>query len=554
MLYFLNQILTKNLTELIIMGGIVIATILLTIFRGKINRNHIDWSLFWAFNWGVGLSLTALFIAWVSKRLLNHYHVINWHQIDNYYYGILAGTGLCLAIFYTSTKVARYKPKSIEGADSEWSGWADLNSKKFIKNKTEHKYPVGYLDKKMLYTNGHCLIIAPTGRKDATDNPNLVGKTSSLIIPNILMYEHSLVINDVKGELCEITLNNRRKKGRCVVIAPYGYPINVKDSEKANINILGNLYPNKKLQEQAKQLALAFIEETKGGKDKFWTDNPRNILTALIMRVVEIQRNDGNVPTLQNLADIIADAEMFEQVLASFAVSNLKFVKSIDVSALTDNHKASFITTLKQNLEFIFNENFTDYLGEGTFDPAELKDGVTTLYIIIPPTKKEIAKYYLRSIYASIINSLMEHDNQAHHVQIIWEEAYMLGDLKEITDYIGITRSYGIWFTLVYQDLSQIKTTYGDMMNTLISQCSTRLYLSVGDAELRKKISDDLGKVTVRWKIEDKEYEKQTKTQPLMSDSEIMNYKGIIAFINNKKALVKPFIYHQEKQFKKLLK
>jgi type IV secretion system protein VirD4 len=65
-------------------------------------------------------------------------------------------------------------------------------------------------------SESHTLCIAPTG----------TGKSRSVVVPNLLIWEGSAVVIDIKGELAHLTARRRREMGqRVVVIDPWARSI-----------------------------------------------------------------------------------------------------------------------------------------------------------------------------------------------------------------------------------------------------------------------------------------------------------------------------------------
>lgn len=112
------------------------------------------------------------------------------------------------------------------------------------------------------------------------------GKGVSLIVPNLLFYDGSVIAIDPKGELARITARARKMKGQKVVILdPFGengrYPsgcFNPLDEIDAN-------GPN--AADDAGLVADALIIGSP--QEPHWTDSARNLLKALILFTLTLE-------------------------------------------------------------------------------------------------------------------------------------------------------------------------------------------------------------------------------------------------------------------------
>ncbi len=106
------------------------------------------------------------------------------------------------------------------------------------------------------------------------------GKGVSLMIPNLLLYEGSVLAIDPKGELARITGRARTAKGQSVyILDPFGengiYP-------SSSFNPLAELDPNAEtVIDDVALIADALI--LTNDKDPHWTDNAKRLIKMLIL-------------------------------------------------------------------------------------------------------------------------------------------------------------------------------------------------------------------------------------------------------------------------------
>ncbi|CCQ74250.1 type IV secretory system conjugative DNA transfer family protein [Magnetospira sp. QH-2] len=116
---------------------------------------------------------------------------------------------------------------------------------------------------------GHLLTVAPTRS----------GKGTSHIIPNLLNYRGSVIVNDIKGENYAITKRWREEMDHKVLrFAPF-------HNDSASWNPLDFVQPGIDAWENAAVLADLLITPTRAISD-FWDNIGRNLLRGVILHVV----------------------------------------------------------------------------------------------------------------------------------------------------------------------------------------------------------------------------------------------------------------------------
>jgi type IV secretion system protein VirD4 len=159
----------------------------------------------------------------------------------------------------------------------------------------EDGHPVGFTDDR------HVMTIAGSR----------AGKGRSLIVPNMLMYEGSVLAIDPKGELARITSRARAELGqRVVVLDPFGASLQACKTEaqrealRARLgcyNPLDELDPaSDTFVEDAMVIANALIKDSRSN-DRFWADSAKVLVHALILFVFTLPPEERNLCTVRDL-------------------------------------------------------------------------------------------------------------------------------------------------------------------------------------------------------------------------------------------------------------
>ncbi len=301
------------------------------------------------------------------------------------------------------------------------------------------------------------------------------GKSVSLMIPNLLLHDGSVLAIDPKGELTRVTARARKEKGQpCYVLDPFGengrYPSNSYDP-------LAELDPDSEtLADDAGLIADALIIGNQ--KDPHWTDNARRILKAIILFVVHVHDPDlvglGAVRDLLMLRDraINLEAERLDVlpeeglllylktagdavggVIASEAEAFLSLYKK------SDREFASIMSTARTQTEFLDSAPLRKIIGRSDFSMRDLRRRPATVYLCLPAMRMASHANWLRIIITmGLIAFEREHSAGGEvPVLVLLEEFHVLGHMRALEAAAALIAGYGVKLWTVLQDLGQIK-------------------------------------------------------------------------------------------------
>ena len=124
------------------------------------------------------------------------------------------------------------------------------------------------------------------------------GKGVSLIVPNLLLYDGSVLAIDPKGELARITAQARREKGqKVVVLDPFGTSGVTPLGRFNPLDELDEKHPN--VRDDAALIADALI--IGNDRDPHWTDSARILIKALILFTLTLPEGDRHLITVWRL-------------------------------------------------------------------------------------------------------------------------------------------------------------------------------------------------------------------------------------------------------------
>ena len=321
---------------------------------------------------------------------------------------------------------------------------------------------------------GNILIVAPTR-----------GGKGLLAVSQLLSWQHSVVVNDIKGELFAATAGYRSSLGKVFVIDPQGYghrfdPLHGKQTED-------EFY--------AASSHLLFEAEE---KERIFTERAIVMLTQLFLAA----RAEGVAPfpyarflIRLGLSDTAARLNHIDPSLATQFLEN-NFVKA----NLTDRFLVSCWGTLATRMRPLLTETVIRSLTQADFTPEELlcADKPVSVYIRWKEQDLLALSPLVRLLWGTLLNELTttydtKQGNGCHPVLLLIDEAGrtaipMLAD--QATTVVG--RGISLWIAI--QSLSQLETVYGKARSQVLrDNMDSQIYYRPADLTTAKYLEDRLG-------------------------------------------------------------
>ncbi len=408
------------------------------------------------------------------------------------------------------------------------------------------------------------------------------GKGTNLIIPNLLGlggYSGSWVVIDPKGENAAVTRRYQLESGQLVVILnPWDLlhehvglstsynPLDIL-SDKGSIHLV----------DDAQIIAEMLVPIDKNDKDKFFTDNARNIVAGLLVHLVTIQPDkpgDGRVIaevaggtytgdeveeetdpppcTLKTLwqwvrqskddwDELLAEMSTNEHPVSGEIVRRCAY-EILQLTAAGEKTFGNIMATILQCTDFLKSPALQKSLESG-FDPRMLSDGNTTMYVIIPADKLISHARWLRLVVTTSMRSVIRKPNKK--VCFLLDEFAALGYLLEIETALSTYAGFNMIVWPILQSLIQLKGIYGDKWETFIGNTAVRQYFSVNDNFTASYVSDAIGKTShmiIKRNLMGKITAMGSNERMLATPDEVRRYSGenIFAFMGEKPPTMYP--------------
>jgi type IV secretion system protein VirD4 len=342
---------------------------------------------------------------------------------------------------------------------------------------------------------GHVAVFSPS-------QPRVAGKTRSFIVPSVLAWGGSAVLNDVKGELYPMTARERAQLGPVYRVNPNALLGSCDTMNPWNLLRWGTDREVGDVQRFGRQLSQPTAPPTQ--ITEYWRGEGTDIITTVMLYIhydplnsyrrslaglhdfftdlhhgmrQQIDRlKASNDPEVQNgIATFVESNTPPEQVKAwKSAITNLRLWRDPLIAGHTDTHTVPIET-------FQFGARpQTLYL---QFTPEDLKGRLRPL---------------ARILWQSLLTLLTDRDVQDYDWPLFvgLDEFAAMGHLPPIEDLFAIAAGYGIWGGAALQSPSQLYASYGD--NTaILNNCAYRIFFSQNDYKAAELCAKLLGESTV---------------------------------------------------------
>ncbi|MDV2358575.1 type IV secretory system conjugative DNA transfer family protein, partial [Vibrio cholerae] len=202
--------------------------------------------------------------------------------------GVIGALLLIVPIAIGSTFLFEPSDAGSSHGSARWGKKKDAQNAGHLTNEGFCLGAFGKADKGQLFHHkGHVLTCAPTG----------AGKGVGAVIPNLLKYQGSSLVIDIKGENYAVTARTRREMGQAVhLVDPFGVV-----GGGSSFNWLDRINPKSPDVVSESAALVEMLVVTDPNADQYWDDSAKDLLRGLVVYVASLPdelRNIGEVRKL----------------------------------------------------------------------------------------------------------------------------------------------------------------------------------------------------------------------------------------------------------------
>jgi len=325
------------------------------------------------------------------------------------------------------------------------------------------------------------------------------GKSSTVLIPNLLRYPGSSVIIDPKGELARATAQRRAAMGqRVFILDPFG------DSgcKTAYHNPFGELGMGRPEHVAADAALLADALIISNNKDPHWTDSAKNLIRGIVLLLLatnpkaatmrELRRLlNATPPELDDLFSAMADCTAFDGAVANIGAAFLGKKES------GGRELQGILSTAQEQTAPL--DDIVRITEKSDFALSDLADGKTTHYLVLPGMRIGTHYRWLRLVVQQALIA-MERRPVPRGRPPVWfvlEEFPVLGHMRPIEVAAGLMAGFGVKLWSVIQDLTQLQTHYPKSWESFLGNAGVIQAFGNADITTTEHLSKLLGMTQV---------------------------------------------------------
>ncbi len=482
----------RLITCLMLLPLLIAAGWYLTLFLAHVvaykNVTAINW------NWQVLIEF------WKARSTPQWAPILSWL---NAAFGIGFGLPLLTWIFLLF-KSLQNDHSDLHG-DARFAHSGDLSAKGFFKT-TPRTIVVGKFKGKTLRFDGQQFVILAA--------PTRSGKGVGVVIPNLLEYEESAVVLDIKQENYTLTSGWRQSQGQDI----YLFNPFAEDRRGHRWNPLSYVSNDPAFRVSDLMTIAAMLYPDGDERNRFFISQGRNAFMAFALYLFD-QQEDFNrhtnpdsysaTPTLGQIYRI-STGSGGELKTYLERLSQAKFL-SRDAKSAFDNLLsqqketfASIIGTFKEPLNMWLNPILDAATSGDDFRLEDVRKKKMTIYIGIQPNKLAESRLIVNLFFNQLINvntKELPQNNPALKYQclLLMDEFTAIGKVDIIASAVSYMAGYNVRLLPIIQSMAQLDAVYGhEVSRTIITNHALQIVFTPREQRDANDYSEMLGTTTIK--------------------------------------------------------
>ena len=322
-------------------------------------------------------------------------------------------------------------------------------------------------------------------------------KKRQCAFPNLQSYSGSCVVIDPAGELFATTAAHRERTFNHHIIRLDPFGVCGPGTDRFNpLTAMRADAPD--LIEQCRDLANQFVVRSGTEPDPHWNDKAESVIASLLYLIAKCESDPADRHLL-TLREMLSSQTLFEssgQLMRRHREDPLLLRQGGQLQWLQDRELGSVMSTVQRHVEWMDSPLVTACLRDSTFDPAALRGGRFTLYLILPHDQM--------NVLAAQPDLYRQPDPHFHPARGGRKRADSVSDrqsgMARSDQNIGkrrdAARKTGIRLWFFWQSLDQMKECFGQRADMILGNMDTTQWFGVNDNETAEHISKRIGDET----------------------------------------------------------
>lgn len=325
------------------------------------------------------------------------------------------------------------------------------------------------------------------------------GKSASYSIPNAFQMLGSYVFTDPKGELYDKTAGYLRKNGYEIKVLNLVNPVN-----SDGYNPLLHIRSEIDVDVIANTIVKGQKSET-GSNDPYWDDMAEMLLKALIYYLMatrpEEEQNLASCSELVRAANANGGSNLLTELMNQLPYDHPARMNYKSIEIAPEKTYGSILSSLQSKLGKFDSKEIAEVTSTDTIDFDEIGSRKTAVYVISSDTHKAY-DFLLTIFFSQMIQQLYDFaDKNGGRLKMptffILDEFANIGQIPDFDKKISTSRSRGISFSVILQNLDQLEAVYEKSYETIMGNCDTHVFLGSNSFKTVEYFSKALGEKTI---------------------------------------------------------
>ncbi|TBR36960.1 MULTISPECIES: type IV secretory system conjugative DNA transfer family protein [Dyella] len=461
----------------------------------------------------------------------------------------------------------RGKRAALHGS-ARFAGWREIRAQGLVSHSRKGLI-LGKARNRLIRMSGQrfAILAAPTRS----------GKGVGIVIPNLLDYQDSVVVLDIKLENFELTSGWRALQGQKIhLFNPFA-----EDRCTRRWNPLSYVSAEPSFRVSDLMTIAATLYPDVSDDHKFWVSQARNAFMAFTLFLFE--KYDGEVamglasdlrdtPTLGRIYRLSSgrDATDLRAHILTLSsktwLSDASQIAFSNLLGLADETFASVMGTFKEPLNAWINPTVDAATSADDFLLTDVRKVPMTIYVGIQPNRLAEAKLILNLFFSQLIQQNTKELPQSnselrHQCLLLMDEFTSIGRIDIVASAVSYMAGYNLRLFPIIQSMSQLSATYGkDVARTLITNHAAQIVFTPREQQDAQEYSEMLGYTTVRrssvtrgrkWRDRTRSASDERRALMLPQEIKAMSPKNSIIFLEGLEnaILCKKIRYYEDSHF-----
>ncbi len=356
--------------------------------------------------------------------------------------------------------------------------------------------------------------------------PARSGKSVSLVVPNLLTWNQSVVVTDIRGEHYCTTGWWRSLFSHVVYFNPM-------DPNSARYNPLFEIRKGEHAIKDALMVAKGLETRPRHERNPIWDEGRQDLLAATILYVLYTRPSK----TLTHVLELIISLETTLQDMLECETSDTdvnQYIHNTVTHLLMhgDRAKAGFIEEAKRTLKPWNHPDVERVTSTSDFRLSDLQHAVhpVSLYLVMHPGDVAHLAPLMRLMLTQLTDVMTRKVADTHRVLMLLDDFAQLGHIEVVERAMTYSSAYGVLWWIIAQSYPQLEKLYGKK-HSFLSNCHIQLASRCNDHQSATMLSHMLGS-SPKHVYRDGEFRSKglldvwadkMKVRPLMTKAELLH-------------------------------